>query len=497
VIVRDVTERKVAERLKDEFVATVSHELRTPLTALRGHIELVLDGDAGPVTDLQRRFLEIATQGADRLGALINDLLDVARIEAGKVQLRRELVDLAEVLREVAATFRNEAERRGLTLRENLGSLPPLVGDRARLVQVFGNLVSNAIKYTTKGEVAIEARPVYGAVEVLVRDTGIGMAPENQRQLFTRFYRGRDPAGPDPGGTGLGLVIAKGIVEGHGGTIAVESERGAGTTLRVALPAGGGELTEDAPSGRETTTVLVVDDEVAIRDLLLEYLRLWGYRGVPAGNGPEGLALARRLAPQLIILDVGMLPMSGLEVLRELKGDSATRHIPVLLHSVADRPDEMIALGAADFLQKPVSAPRLREAILHALDRIPAPVYVVDGDEARGERVHRALEETGIPATLIRSLGEGRAIPSAPPPVVVLAPRLTGGAAAPLLAAWTEDPAFRDADVVLLGTWPAESIPTGPGCRPEMLQGQRAADAAARVHALVAKRRPATGSGGG
>ena len=147
VIVRNVTERRAMERMKDEFVATVSHELRTPLTALRGHVELVLDGDGGPVTELQRRFLEVATQSADRLGALINDLLDVAKIEAGRVQLRKELVDVGSVLREVAATFRIEATRRGLAFREDLAELPATVGDRDRLIQVFGNLVSNAIKY--------------------------------------------------------------------------------------------------------------------------------------------------------------------------------------------------------------------------------------------------------------------------------------------------------------------------------------------------------------
>jgi signal transduction histidine kinase len=152
VIVRDVTERRAVERMKDEFVATVSHELRTPLTALRGHVELVLDGDGGPVTELQQCFLRVATQSADRLGALINDLLDVAKIEAGRVQLRKELVDLGAVLREVSSTFRIEATRHGLAFREDLAELPAVVGDRDRLIQVFGNLVSNAIKYTRAGE---------------------------------------------------------------------------------------------------------------------------------------------------------------------------------------------------------------------------------------------------------------------------------------------------------------------------------------------------------
>ncbi|HEY7142543.1 MAG TPA: ATP-binding protein [Methylomirabilota bacterium] len=489
VIVRDVTQRRAVEEMKDEFVATVSHELRTPLTALRGHVELVLDGDGGPVTDLQRRFLQIATQSADRLGALINDLLDVAKIEAGRVQLRKELVDLGAVLREVSITFQVEATRHGLAFREDLPQLPAVVGDRDRLIQVFGNLVSNAIKYTRAGEVGVTARPTYGAVEVMVHDTGVGMTPEEQRQLFTKFFRSRDRMGPDPGGTGLGLVIVKGIVEGHGGTLAVESELGVGTRVRVTLPAVSGQAAPAADRGREAATVLVVDDEVTIRDLLLEYLQVWGYGAVPAGSGAEALELAGRIKPDLIILDVGMLPMSGLDVLRQLKQNTETRAIPVLLHSVADEPNEMLALGATDFLRKPVTGARLREAVTRALDRTPVPVFVLDGDEGRRERVRRVLEDTGVPVSPARTLAEAVAIPPTPPPVVVLGPTLTDGASAELLARWSADPLFRDASVILAGPWPADSARRDRGCHVEVLRGQRAADAAARVRALIADRR--------
>jgi PAS domain S-box-containing protein len=491
VIVRDVTERRAMERMKDEFVATVSHELRTPLTALRGHVELVLDGDAGPVTELQRRFLQVATQSADRLGALINDLLDVAKIEAGRVQLRKELVDLGAVLSEVSATFRIQATRHGLAFQEDLPPLPAVVGDRDRLIQVFGNLVSNAIKYTRVGAVGVRAHPTYGAVEVIVHDTGIGMTPEEQRQLFTKFFRSRDRAGPDPGGTGLGLVIVKGIVEGHGGTLAVESEPGVGTRVRVILPAVGGAPGQGPTSRDEAATVLVVDDEVVIRDLLLEYLQLWDYGAVSASSGAEALEIARRIKPDLIILDVGMLPMSGLDVLRQLKQDPATRAIPVLLHSVADEPEQLLALGATDFLPKPVSGARLREAILRALDRTPIPLFVVDGDDARRERIRLVLEETGLLVHEARTLAEALAIPAAPSPVIVLGTRLADGDSAPLLARWVADPAFRDVAVILVGPWPADSARAGPGCRVEILRGQRAADAAGRVRALIAARRGA------
>jgi PAS domain S-box-containing protein len=491
VIVRDVTDRKAVERMKDEFVATVSHELRTPLTALRGHIELVLDGDAGPVTDLQRRFLQVASQSADRLGALINDLLDVAKIEAGRVQLRREVVDLAAVLREVSATFRVDATRRGLAFREELAALPQVLGDRDRLIQVFGNLVSNAIKYTPAGEVGISARPVYGAVEVVVHDTGVGISPEAQRQLFTKFFRSRERAGPDPGGTGLGLVIVKGIVEGHGGTLGVESEPGVGSRFRVALPAVGGPHGEGTESRRQAATVLVVDDEAAIRDLFLEYLQVWDYGAAPAASGPEALEIARRLKPDLIILDVGMLPMSGLDVLRQLKQDAETRDIPVLLHSVTDEPEEMLALGAVDFLRKPVTGARLREAILRALDRTPVPVFVLDGDGARRERIRRTLEDTGLPVGPAATLADALGIAPTPPPVVVLSPTLPDGSPGALLARWCADPAFRDAAVILIGAWPEDAAKAGPGCRVERLRGQRAADAAGRVRALIARRRAA------
>src|SRR4029078_829404 len=141
------------------------------------------------------------------VAALLTDLRAVAKIEAGGVQLRKELVDLGGVLKEVAATFRIEATRHHLVFREEVGELPAGVGDRDRLIQVFGNLVSNAIKYTPAGEVGLSARPVYGAVEVMVHDTGVGMTDDEQRQLFTKFFRSRDRSGPDPGGTGLGLVI--------------------------------------------------------------------------------------------------------------------------------------------------------------------------------------------------------------------------------------------------------------------------------------------------
>jgi CheY-like chemotaxis protein len=430
---------------------------------------------------------------------LINDLLDVAKIEAGRVQLRKELVDLGGVLQEVASTFRIEATRHHLVFREEFGELPAVVGDRDRLIQVFGNLVSNAIKYTPAGEVGLSARPVYGAVEVVVHDTGVGMTDEEQRQLFTKFFRSRDRSGPDPGGTGLGLVIVKGIVEGHGGTLAVESAPGVGTRIRVTLPAVGGQPGAGVEQRKQAATVLVVDDEVVLRDLLLEYLQMWDYGAVPAASGAEALELAQRIKPDLIILDVGMLPMSGIDVLRQLKKDPATRPIPVLLHSVTDEPGPLLALGATDFLVKPVTGARLREAIVRALDKTPIPLFVLDGDDARAQRIRTVLEETGLQVGPARTRADAMAIPPTPAPIIVLGPRLADGDAAPLVARWSGDPAFRDAAVLLVGPWPPAAVQAGTlGCHVEILRGQRASDAAGRVRTLIARRRteaPGTADG--
>jgi PAS domain S-box-containing protein len=236
-IARDITDRKLLDRMKDDFVGTVSHELRTPLTAIRGFIELVADGEAGPVTDTQREFLQIAGRNSDKLGVLINDLIDMNLIESRRLDIRRGPLDLTEVLSDVASTFRTMAQSKGLTFREDVRQLPRISGDGRRLVQVFSNLVSNAIKYTPRGEVGIAAAPCESGIEVTIHDSGIGLTPEDQAQLFTRFFRGRSPVVTEAGGTGLGLVIAKAIIERHEGTIKVESQLGKGTRFLVTLPA--------------------------------------------------------------------------------------------------------------------------------------------------------------------------------------------------------------------------------------------------------------------
>jgi PAS domain S-box-containing protein len=235
-IARDITEQKQLEQMKDDFVGTVSHELRTPLTAIKGFIELVADGEAGPLSEAQREFLQIASRNTDRLGNLINDLLDVNRIEAQHLEIRNEPTSLVSVLNDVAATFGPMAETKGLEFRAQIDPIPVVVGDPPRLVQVFSNLVSNAIKYTPKGEVGLRARVNQDWAEICVYDTGIGLSLDEQARLFTKFFRGGNRVVTQSGGTGLGLVIVKAIVEKHHGTVEVESRPGEGTRFRVRLP---------------------------------------------------------------------------------------------------------------------------------------------------------------------------------------------------------------------------------------------------------------------
>jgi PAS domain S-box-containing protein len=225
------------DRLKDEFISLVSHELRTPLTSIRGYLELLLDGGAGELSDDQLRFLAVVERNSRRLMHLVGDLLFLAQVEAGKLALEFGEVELDNVVDDCVEAAKPIADEKGIELTSSIERLPSMVGDRGRLAQVLDNLVSNALKFTPEGgciSVRIAARNGEAVIEV--EDNGMGIAPEDQEQLFDRFFRGREATGLAIPGTGLGLTIAKAIVERHEGSIEVESAPGRGTTMRVRLP---------------------------------------------------------------------------------------------------------------------------------------------------------------------------------------------------------------------------------------------------------------------
>jgi PAS domain S-box-containing protein len=235
---RNVTHEREVDRMKSQFVSLVSHELRTPLTSIKGYVDLMLEGDAGDLKDEQQEYLTIVKNNADRLVALINDLLDVSRIDAGRIELRLSTVDLQLLINGVAMTFRRQIEAKDQLLSIDLpDDLPTIRADADRVTQILTNLVSNAYKYTPQhGKIVVAACVEGDNVRVDVRDTGIGLTEEEQGKLFERFFRAKNNATVRVGGTGLGLSIARSLVEMHGGEISVKSEPGRGSTFSFTLP---------------------------------------------------------------------------------------------------------------------------------------------------------------------------------------------------------------------------------------------------------------------
>lgn len=233
----DITERKKIEQMKDDFVSLASHELRTPLTSVGGYVKLILDGDVGEISKEQREFLEIVSQNTQRLETLINEVLDIEKIESGRVEIRQEKVNLSGIVGDCINTFKVMAEGKGLKLEKEITAVQmDVLGDSDRLSQVFSNLLSNAIKYTKEGRVKVTAEIKGRFASVTVEDTGVGMSQDELGSVFTRFFRSEDSYVRKTTGTGLGLSIAKATIEKHNGDIRVESKLGVGTKVEVILP---------------------------------------------------------------------------------------------------------------------------------------------------------------------------------------------------------------------------------------------------------------------
>lgn len=239
-VLRDVTHEREVDRMKSEFVSLVSHELRTPLTSIKGYTEFMLDGEAGEISDDQAAYLHIIQGNTDRLVSLISNLLDISQIESGKIELRCTMVELKDVIHNCADLLRPQLESKNQALAIDLpDKLPTVTADADRIMQVLTNLLSNAHKYTPAGG-GIYLRAGYdnSSVQIAVQDTGIGLSPAEQAELFTKFYRARNRATQEEDGTGLGLAITRSLVEMHGGCISVESAPGQGATFRFTLPLG-------------------------------------------------------------------------------------------------------------------------------------------------------------------------------------------------------------------------------------------------------------------
>ena len=381
MILRDITREAEVDRMKSEFVSMVSHELRTQMTAIKGYLELVLMGTAAVDPHMQRSFLEVAKANADRLSEMVDELLDVSRIEAGRIQMRFQAVSLSRAIRDVATMLQKVLGGKGVELRLNVpDDAPNVLADPGRLTQIITNLMSNALKYTLEGRVDVTARVVGDYAQVDVSDTGIGMTEEDQAKLFTRFFRASTARANEIPGTGLGLAITRSLIEMHGGRIWVASAMGRGSTFSFTLPVLPGPLAQMASieptppilaaTGAVSPKILVVDNELQTARLFRHQLETEDYSVLITTHGKDALPLARREMPNLILLDVLIEDANGIEVLHRLKQDPDTQNIPVIVTSIGAEDQKGFALGAADYLTKPINENQLLASVRRALAQV-------------------------------------------------------------------------------------------------------------------------------
>ncbi len=431
---------KEVDRLKSEFLNTVSHELRTPLTSIKAFAEILL---ANPTEDpaTQLEFLEIINKEADRLTRLINNLLDLSRIEAGKMQWDFQEVDLDEILASAAATLRVATEKKGLAFEVSHQPGMLVRGDRDKLVQVVTNLLGNAIKFTPEGgRVRLSAWKSRDRHEITVEDTGLGIPEKFLGTIFEKFGRVDSSETREIKGTGLGLSIAHSIVLAHGGELTVDSREGKGSTFRVSLPAlPPSERPRAASPPRpvgdpdQEYRVLVVDDEENIRRLLRHILEGEGYRVLEAATGARALELAATANPDLVTLDIILPDMDGFEVLQALKESPRLQAVPVVILSITEDREKVFRLGAAGFLSKPID----RDILLSRVQELTAgvslserEVLLVDDDESILQALTVTFRDRGFQVRTARD-GEqalGEVVRKAPSLLVLdlSMPRMSG-----------------------------------------------------------------------
>ena len=420
----DITARRAVERLKDEFVSVVSHELRTPLTSLRGSLGLLTSGQVGELTPAAQRMTTIAVQNTDRLIHLINDILDLERMESGRIPAERELTSLGPIMRDSVEMVAEMAKRHGVVLEWEPVDLA-LEVDPHRIRQTLVNLLSNAIKFSRPDStVWMWAERREGDVVVRVADEGRGIPNDRLEAIFGRFQQVDASDSREKGGTGLGLAICRTIVTQHGGRIWAESEPGHGATLSftLPLPETTAETTPAAILSRPAT-IVICDDDPDMRTATAAVLKRRGHRAIPVAHGREVFEEALRRQPDAVLLDLVMPGMSGWEILGRLKADPRTRGIPVIVLSRLSPDEAGSAAGVAEWLTKPVSARELAagvQRVLSAPSSRPGALIVED-DPDLALLLAELLHRQGVVTDTVGSVGA--AIASArrrPPDLVVL-----------------------------------------------------------------------------
>jgi CheY-like chemotaxis protein/signal transduction histidine kinase len=397
---------EAAARLKSEFLANFSHEIRTPLNAILGYCDLVLRDEGQRLTPHGRRDLSVIKSNARTLLALINDILDLSKIEAGRAEVIKEMVDMTTLVDECQASVKEILKGRDVTLGANIApECRQAYTDPLKIRQLLLNLLSNAAKFTEAGEIVVTLEAKGTTMKMSVEDTGAGIPSDQLPFIFDKFRQVDGASTRKVGGTGLGLAIVKEVAHLLGGDVSVTSNLGRGScftvTLEGAIERGAAPRMEKkapslGPEAARECSVLIIDDDTMVQHLLRGHLEEEGFKVFSATDGMEGLTLAREVRPTVIILDIHLPRLDGWSVLSELKSDPGLANIPVVMMSVEEQRARGFSFGACEYLVKPVEPDRLLTVVKKAIVPGQGDVLVVDDDDDTRELVSRNLRRAGF-----------------------------------------------------------------------------------------------------
>lgn len=433
ILLRDITQEKEVDRMKTDFISTVSHELRTPLTSVLGFASIIqekLEDDVFPLLPDDNRKtkktirrvkdnINIIISEAERLTALINDVLDIAKMEAGKIDWKKENINIEKIIERSFAATSALLSNKGLELIKDIElEIPQIIGDKNRLIQVLINLISNAIKFTDEGSITCRAKVINNEIVVSIIDTGYGIEIEEQNKVFDKFKQVGETLTDKPQGTGLGLPICKEIIEHHGGNIWVESKLNEGSNFSFSLPINtvsktyeGDEIvnldnfvkqlqehsTNNGNISEVQKTILVVDDDANIRELLRQSLQRQNYAVKEAKNGLDAINQIKTQKPDLIILDVMMPQINGFDTAAVIKNDPITMDIPIIMLSIFEDKQRGYKLGIDRYMTKPIDSDKLINEIglLLSQNTSSKKVLVVDNTTSNLFTLSEILKKQG------------------------------------------------------------------------------------------------------